>query len=340
MDDFLGRRHLIPPQRLRELTRRSDRAGAVQCAGHLGAIACTGWALLASWGSAWAAPVFILHGMLINYLFAAQHECNHYTAFETRWMNDVVNRITGFVLLYPRSYERWYHFEHHRHTQDWERDPELMGRSPYRLGDYLLYLLGPSYWWSLVQRLVLNAAGRDPGPWCTAAQRRHVRNEARWHLAGYAAVLLVSLAGSSWLAVQLWLAPMLSTKVLHQVQNITEHTGLSHEPDTVHNTRTIRTWAALRWMAWNMQYHTAHHTYPAVPFHRLPALHRELVQHLGYEPPLTGYLAFQRGFLATLLGGPEPVQGQAEAGPGAAADGDLRAAGPGRAPSSATSRGP
>lgn len=312
MDDFVGRKHLIPQQRLRELTERSDLAGAAQCASHFGAIAVTGYALLATWGSLYAVPVFVLHGMLINYLFAAQHECNHYTAFRTRWVNDVVNRVTGFLVLYPRSYERWYHFEHHRHTQDWQRDPELMGRKPYHLADYLLYLLGPSYWYGLIQRLLRNAAGSDPGPFFSDAQRRHIKLEARWHLAGYAAVAALSVVESSTLALTLWIAPMLCTKVLHQVQNITEHTGLTHEPDTVHNTRTIRTWAVLRWMAWNMQYHTAHHTYPAVPFHKLPALHRELVQHLGYDPPETGYVAFQHRFLSLLLKAPEPVAGRPE----------------------------
>ena len=50
-----------------------------------------------------------------------------------------------------------------------------------------------------------------------------------------------------------------------RVQNITEHTGVTHEPDTVHNTRTISTWPLLRWMGCNMQYHSAHHTYPRCP---------------------------------------------------------------------------
>ena len=88
----------------------------------------------------------------------------------------------------------------------------------------------------------------------------------------------------------------------------------------MHNTRTIRTWPVLRWMAWNMQYHTAHHTFPAVPFHKLPELHRELVRELGYEPPCTGYLAFQRRFIGSLMRGPEPVGGSSEAhAPGSAA---------------------
>ena len=114
MDHFIGRGDLIAPERLCELTRRSDWKGAVQTLSHFGAIGATGTGLWFTWESWWAVPWFVLHGMLLNYLFAARHECNHNTAFRTRWVNDVVNRITGFVLLYPRSYERRYHFEHQR----------------------------------------------------------------------------------------------------------------------------------------------------------------------------------------------------------------------------------
>ena len=309
MDDFIGRGNLIPPEKLRELTRRSDWKGAVQTLSHFGAIAVTGTGLWLAWGSWWAAPWFVVHGMLLNYLFAAQHECNHYTAFRTRWVNDVVNRITAFVLLYPRSYERWFHFEHHRHTQDWERDPELMNRQPYTLSSYLLYLFGVTYWSNLLARLWRNARGKVSGGYFTGAQRRHIVLEARWHVAGYAAVAAVSVAFESWAAVTLWLAPMLSTKVLHQVQNLSEHTGLTHELDTAHNTRTIATWPILRWMGWNMQYHTAHHTYPAVPFHRLPELHAELERRLGHAPPTAGYVEFQRRFIHALARGPESSEG-------------------------------
>ena len=50
----------------------------------------------------------------------------------------------------------------------------------------------------------------------------------------------------------------------------------THADDTLSNTRSTRTSAFFRWIAWNMQYHTAHHTFPAVPFHALPELHREI----------------------------------------------------------------
>lgn len=323
MEDFVGRKNLIPRDRMRELTRRSDFRGWVQTISHFGAILLSGaglyWVLntpgVSDW---WGVPFFIALGVLLNFLFAAQHEYNHYTAFKTRWLNDVFNRITGFLQFYPRDYERWYHFEHHRHTQDWDNDPELISRGgPYTLWSYLFYLVGITYWSGRIQRLFIVASG-DTADYFTEKQKKKVVAEHRWHLAGYALVAAASFYFESWAAVIYWIAPMFCMKVFQNVQNVTEHTGLTHLPDTVHNTRTIKTWWIFRWMAWNMQYHTAHHTFPAVPFYNLPKLHAELVQHAGYEPPTTGYLAFQYRFIKRLIKGPETRDGETEIDPATA----------------------
>ncbi len=50
---------------------------------------------------------------------------------------------------------------------------------------------------------------------------------------------------------------------------------MPHEQDILLNTRTVRANPIMRWLLWNMPYHTAHHCYPMVPFHKLPALHDE-----------------------------------------------------------------
>ncbi|MDW3204433.1 MAG: fatty acid desaturase [Alphaproteobacteria bacterium] len=317
MEDFVGRKNLIPRDRMRELTKRSDLRGWIQTISHFGAILLAGTGLyftlntegVSQW---WAVPFFCILGILLNYLFAAQHEYNHYTAFKTRWLNDVFNRITGFIQLYPRDYERWYHFEHHRHTQDWDNDPELISRGgPYTLGSYLPYLFGLTYWTGRIQRLFIVASGKT-AHYFTDKQKQKVVAEHRWHLAGYALVAAASVYLETWAAVIYWIGPLFTMKVFQNVQNVTEHTGLTHLQDTVHNTRTIKTWWIFRWMAWNMQYHTAHHTFPAVPFFNLPALHAELVKHAGYEPPSTGYLAFQYRFIRQLIKGPETRDGIAE----------------------------
>ena len=296
MQEVFARRDLIEPARLRALCAPSDRAGAMQVASHLGAILATGLLLHAAWGTLWAVPVFLVHGVLLNFLYAGQHELSHWTVFRTRWPNEWVGRLFGFFLLYPRTFDQVQHTAHHRHTQDWDRDGEL-GRDRYGLRSYLLWFSGLTYWTTRVQRIVRLARGRVVEAYIPAARHAEIIAEARWHIALYAAIAALSVAAHSWAAVEYWLAPMLLTKAAHQLQNTIEHLGLPHESNVLENTRSTRTNAAMRWLCWNMQYHTAHHAFPGVPFHRLAALHAELFTARGTEPPTMGYWQFQRAVL-------------------------------------------
>jgi fatty acid desaturase len=45
-----------------------------------------------------------------------------------------------------------------------------------------------------------------------------------------------------------------------------------------------------------MPYHTEHHVFPQVPFHRLPDLHARMRAHL--KVTADGYAAFTRDYLA------------------------------------------
>ncbi len=302
MDESFAPRDLIDSRTLRGLCAPADGAGFAQLGSHLAAIGCTGLLLRLSLGTPWVIPVFLAHGVLLNFLYAGQHEMSHWTVFRTRRLNEVFGRLFGFVLFYPRDFDQIQHAAHHRYTQEWARDGEL-GRDRYGLGSYLLWLLGPSYWWTRWTRIARLAAGRVIEPYIPAARHAQVIREARLHVLGYAAIAAVSIAADSWAAVLYWLAPMLATKAAHQLQNTIEHLGLPHAADTLANTRSTRTNAVMRWLCWNMQYHTAHHAFPGVPFHRLPALHDALFTARGSEPPSMGYLAFQRQVIAALRHG-------------------------------------
>ena len=304
MEGFIGRKGLIEPKRLRTLNQRSDLRGFLQAGSHFGAIAVTGIMLASTWGSWWAVPVFLVHGVLINFLYAGQHELSHSTVFKTRWLNEVTGRIIGFAMIYPRDFDQIQHFAHHRHTQDWDRDGELQ-RKPYTLASYLMWFLGPTYWYTRVRRMVRFAFGLVEENYVRQDERLRVIREARLHLLGYGAIAAVSIAVGSWAAVALWLAPMLVAKPVHQLQNTIEHLGLTHDSNILENTRTVRTNAVLRWLCWNMQFHTAHHTFPSVPFHRLPDLHGEIVSRTGVTPHTMGYLAFQRDLIGKLARGSE-----------------------------------
>ena len=61
---------------------------------------------------------------------------------------------------------------------------------------------------------------------------------------------------------------------------IIEHTGLPNEGSILARTRTMQTWPFFSWWLWNMNFHAEHHAWPAVPWYGLPALHREVAEHL------------------------------------------------------------
>ena len=63
---------------------------------------------------------------------------------------------------------------------------------------------------------------------------------------------------------------------------------------------------------WQMPYHTEHHLFPGVPFHKLGALSRELRERpdsklAGINDVAPGYVAVNLALLAMLLRGEDPT---------------------------------
>jgi fatty acid desaturase len=260
-------------------------------ASHVGAILIAGYLHALALGSWWVLLTGFVLGVLINFLYAAQHELSHATVFKTRKANEVFGRIIGFFMIFPRDFDQIMHFAHHTYTQDWEKDGELV-REPYTLRSYLLWLFGISYWRNRVAGLIRRARGIILEPYIRVEEQDKVIRESRIHLALYAAIAVLSLALQSWFVVVFWLLPMVLTKPVHQLQNTIEHLGLSHEDDILENTRSTRTNALMRWLCWQMPYHTAHHTFPSVPFWKLRALNEKLESAAG-EVHRMGWIEFQ-----------------------------------------------
>jgi fatty acid desaturase len=300
---------VVAPDRLRELTRKSDLKGAIMLASHLLALVASGWLLWLTWGSWWGVPVFAVHGLMINYLYAAQHEASHDTVFRTRWINEWIGRFTGFVLMYPRDYDRWQHLAHHRNTQNPDKDPELLPKGGGTgLVSYLVALSGITLWYGLGKTMITHARGIAPANeseyYLSDKQKKAVIAEARWHLAGYVLIAILSVAFQTWAAVILWVAPTVAMVWAHQLQNYIEHGGLPlGGKDIWTNTRTVKTNAFMGWLSWQMIYHAAHHTYPAVPFHHLKELNDEIVAARGGPSPSAGYFGFQARAIADLARG-------------------------------------
>jgi len=291
MEASFSRRKVLQPTELKALNEKSDLYGALQTGSHFGATLITGYAHALAMGTWWVLLTGFVLGVLINFLYAGQHELSHGTAFKSKFLNEFFGRIIGFIMLFPRDFDQIMHFAHHQYTQDWERDGELV-REPYTLKTYLLWLVGITYWRNRVFGIVRRARGIIIEPFIKKDEEAKVIFESRLHMMGYLAIVAFSLYFQSWAVLTFWIIPMVLTRPVHQLQNTIEHLGLSHEDDILENTRSTRTNAVMRWLCWQMPYHTAHHTFPTVPFWKLRELNEKLEMVTG-EVHRMGWIEFQ-----------------------------------------------
>ena len=295
----------VGAQDLKALAVRSDAAGTRRALGHLGAIVLGGIALWHALGTVWAVPITLLQGYFIAFLFTAVHETAHQTAFKTRAGNYLVGHLAAFAIFLPYEYYRAYHWVHHRHTQDPEKDPELAAPLPHtRLGIAWLWT-GMPIWIGRARLLFAHGVlGKVSVPWVPEDKRPLIVREARLYLLGYAVVIAASVAAGSLAALWLWVLPLLAGQLFLRPYLLAEHTGCAHSPDMLDNTRTTYTNRFVHFFAWNMPFHVEHHAYPAVPFHALPRLNTLLASHIthvadGYPAATADVLAHLRSLPAS-----------------------------------------
>jgi fatty acid desaturase len=278
------------------LVERSDRAGLIHLAGHLALIAVPA-ALIAAEVPGW--PLLLVPlGIAAVFLFSAQHESAHGTAFRSEWVNRWVAAGCGFVLVLPPSWFRYFHFAHHRHTHDRARDPELAREKPRTVAQYALVLSGLPAWRGQALTLVRSAAGLSAGPYVPPRGVAKVVREARAMLAGYAALAAGSAVLATDVLLWIWVVPLLLGQPVLRAYLLAEHGGCPPVADMLANSRTTFTNSLVRFLAWNMPYHAEHHAHPAVPFHRLPAFHALAAAHL--KTTERGYRRFHACYVAGL----------------------------------------
>ena len=277
---------------LSALVERSDRKGLAHLVLHVLAIAGAGTIYAGAFDTSWMLPAAWLYGTALVFLFALLHESVHYTAFRSRRLNRAVSVVCGWILLLPSRYFRAFHLEHHRWTQDPERDPELAVPPPRTWSEYLWRVSGFQYWTSRVRTMLVHASGRVTEPYIGARERAAVVREARVHLASYVAVAVVSAAAGSAAVLWIWIVPVVLGQPMLRLYLLAEHTGCPMVPDMLQNSRTVHTNAVVRFLAWNMPYHAEHHAYAAIPFHALPEAHRALAPFVRKQSP--GYASVHR----------------------------------------------
>ena len=284
--EWLGR------SELNRLMRRRDGPALMMTAVHFGLLGMTGFLVYSAGGTGWAVPATILHGIVLVHLFSPYHECSHNTAFRTGWLNTALGWCTGLILMMPPLAFRYEHADHHTHTQNTERDPQMILGTTWR--GYLWYASAIPYAINIARNLLLQPFGwvnqhtRRAVP---AADRPRVQRQAIVFACVYLGVAGISLWIGSWAALTYWLFPRLLAEPFERVIRMTEHVGCAVNPQMLENSRTVLTNRAFMLLSWNMPHHTAHHAVPLVPFHQLPRLTEllgERIEHLerGYPPTL------------------------------------------------------
>ncbi|MCP4767069.1 MAG: fatty acid desaturase [Gammaproteobacteria bacterium] len=272
----------LPPELIKQLTRRSDARGLAQLGAHLALLLLAGIALRESRDSLYMVFTLPFYAVVLIFLFAPLHETIHFTVFKTRWLNNLVAAPIGFLQLLPFQYFRVFHYAHHRHTQNPEKDPELLDMKPLK-ERYWLYLSGLPTWWQSFDTILRHAQGRVDESHIEARHHTMIINEARLHLAGYALLLLISLLTSSAALWWYWVLPALVGQPLLRLYLLAEHGDCDLGDDMLENSRTTYTVPWLNFLAWNMPYHAEHHYLASVPFHALPALHAYTGQRVKYR---------------------------------------------------------
>jgi fatty acid desaturase len=276
------------------LTRKRNAPALRNFAMHMFLIAATGIWVANGW-VLWPLALAVL-GISLIFLFTLEHECSHNTAFSGRWLNQIVGRAAGLIVLVPLDWFRFFHFEHHRHTNDPAKDPELASAKPETWPELIWYLSGLPLWWSMIVQIWRNACGRPGASYIPRQANRRLQAEAVITMLVYG-LALASLTVSP-MVFWLWLLPIMIGQPFLRLYLLAEHGRCPQVADMFANSRTTLTSRFVRFLAWNMPYHAEHHAYPAVPFHRLPELHALARPHLSVVQD--GYVEFSRDYAGAL----------------------------------------
>lgn len=310
-------RQILTVEALSQLNQRSNLKGFLQLAGHIILLLISGsiWVVWATdfiapyLGetretilppvSAWLAlPAIVIYGFGLAAMFATLHECSHRTAFaDNRW-NDGVAWFAGLLSFYNSTFYRRYHKWHHRYTQLPGQDPELSDPKPTHWQAYFWELSGLPWWMGKLRGHGQVALGLvQEYPFLPETAYKEVILSTRLQLFVYTLAIVLSLfMGHPEAILIYWILPLAVGQPILRFILLAEHTNCSNDDNPLTNTRTTLTLAPLRFLMWNMPFHTEHHLYPSIPFHALPQAHLRLRPYLSHL--VSGYVTVHQHIVA------------------------------------------
>ncbi len=229
-------------------------------------------------------------GVVSVYLmFTPLHEAVHQSIARRRWVNELVGRVCGVLMLAGFAPFRHVHLEHHKHTNDPEKDPDYWSGSDPKWALPLRWLTQDLHYWVVYSRVW---AGRP-------ARERYEMIVTTVGEIGVSVALIATGWGWHWLL--LWIVP----SKLAIVFLAYSFDYLPHVPHRItgkenrYRATLVRPNGLLTPLLLSQNLHLIHHLYPAVPFYRYGAIwraQRETLLEKGVEVRgITGRVLSGRG---------------------------------------------
>jgi fatty acid desaturase len=286
----------LPPHLLRPLTTlepgRALAALAVEWLAIAAAIAGTAWV-----GWPWLYPLaWVFIGARQAALTVIAHDAAHFRLLPSRFWNDVIG---GLFAAWPTFLTlpafRRHHGQHHQHLGESGDGNRFIWRTHDQNGHLRAEWTYPkspaALAWKLLRRSLFFTGLR----WMvlgTLAQL--VFRSSLWEVLGravyLAAVAAALTATGAWKGFLLyWVIPFCTWHMAAQyVRLICEHSRVPTPPPggspiyALTRTTLARPWERLLIVPRNIGYHIEHHSYPMVPFYKLPDLHRTLMEQPSF----------------------------------------------------------
>lgn len=217
----------------------------------------------------WLGFILATFNVALSYLpsHEAQHNIIAGKGQPLRWLNELVGHVSTIPLVYPYRVLRYTHYEHHKHTNEPELDPDF---NVHAKSD-----------WHFLFKSILN---RQPGSQRSNAYGATLKRTGNGHMILdaviyqiiYTAILFsLAWAGYALEAALLWWLPkhIAITYIEYYLSWAPHHPG--HETGRYRDTRGFRSQLG-NIISMGMQYHIIHHLYPRIPLSKTPAAYREL----------------------------------------------------------------
>ncbi len=217
----------------------------------------------------WAAFPIAVVNMALVYLptHEAQHDIIARPGTKLRWLNELVGHATSWMLILPFEVLRVTHLDHHRHTNDPEKDVDITTQAN-----------GP---WHAIAKIIRQRQpdakrNRDYMECLARNGRLDLIMVSLAYKVGFIAILgALAWNGYALEALFLWWLPfhIAITYIVFFLSWAPHHPGSDRTRYT--NTRSWKS-AVGNIGSMGMQFHIVHHLHPYIPLHLTPAAYREM----------------------------------------------------------------